>query len=250
MDALSISAASGMRARMESLEMLANNIANQATAGYKTDREFYSLYQAPEAVEGAGGVNALLAPTLPVIERAWTDFSQGTLAPTGNPLDLALSGRGFFMVRGPDGPLYTRNGSFHLSTNGILETWQGYPVLDNSQAPIQLDPTLAVEVSAKGAVLQDGEPVAELGVVEFTQPHVLRKHFGTYFRTAGTQLRPTNAQEVEVRQGALESANATPAESAVRLIGVMRQFEMLERAMRLGSEMNRRAIEEVARVGQ
>ena len=89
MDTLTISAASGMRARMESLDMLANNMANADTNGYKTDREFYNLYVSPEA-EAAEGSPA----TLPVIERPWTDFSQGSLRPTGSPLDLALTGKG------------------------------------------------------------------------------------------------------------------------------------------------------------
>ncbi len=248
MDALSISAASGIQARMESLELLANNIANQATAGYKTDREFYSLYVAPEAVAGAGA-NPALTATLPVIERQWTDFSQGTLTPTGNPLDLALAGRGFFVVRGPAGPLYTRNGSFRLSPAGRLETEQGYPVLDQSQRPIQLDPALPVEVTADGSLLQQGEMVGQLAVVEFARPEFLSKQAGTYFRVAKKGIQPAAARKAEVRQGALESANFTPAEAAVRLVSVMRQFEMLERAVRLGAEMNRRAIEEVARVG-
>src|ERR1051326_3728537 len=100
MDALTSAAASGLRARMESLDMLANNLANADTGGYKIDREFYSLYAAPETA-----ANDPL--TMPVIERPWTDFSQGTIRPTGNPLDFALAGKGFFRVDGPNGPLYT-----------------------------------------------------------------------------------------------------------------------------------------------
>jgi len=83
MDALTILAASGMRARMESLDMLANNLANAATAGYKGDREFYGLYTSAAALSPPGPPGAPSA--LPVIERQWTDFSQGILNPTGNP---------------------------------------------------------------------------------------------------------------------------------------------------------------------
>ena len=120
---------------------LANNIANQSTAGFKSDREFYSLYLAPEALEASGRGTALMPPTLPVIERHWTDFSQGALTPTGNPLDVALSGKGFFVVNGPSGPLYTRNGNFRLSPRGEIETQQGYAVLDQSLGPLQVDPS-------------------------------------------------------------------------------------------------------------
>src|SRR5947209_20523802 len=102
MDPMTATAASGLRARMESLDLLANNVANASTGGYKADREFYSLYAAPEAEGGQ---------TMPLIEKPWVDLSQGLIHQTGNPLDLALTGRGFFAVAGPNGPLYTRNGS-------------------------------------------------------------------------------------------------------------------------------------------
>ncbi len=241
MDSLTILAASGLRARMESLEMLANNIANQASAGFKADREFYGLYASPEAWAAA-------APTLPVIERQWTDFSQGTLVATGNPLDMAISGRGFFTVEGPSGPLYTRNGSFRLSRQGVLETEQGYAVLDRDRRPVRLDPGLDVEISADGAVRQQGQTIAVLAVVDFAEPSALAKHAGTYFQ-AGPEAGPRPAPRAEVHAGKLESANFSPAEAAVRLVAVMRQFEMLQKAAQLGAEMNRRAVEEVARVG-
>src|SRR5579871_1171642 len=104
MDPLLISAASGMKARMESLDMLANNIANTGTAGFKADREFYGLFE----------------QELPVIERQWTDFSQGMVTPTGNPLNLALSGQGYFALNSPTGVVYTRNGNFQVSKSNQL----------------------------------------------------------------------------------------------------------------------------------
>src|SRR5574340_1094552 len=208
MDALTISAASGLRARMESLEMLANNLANAATGGYKTDREFYSLYASPEAA-------ATGSATLPVIERHWTDFSPGTLRPTGNPLDLALAGRGFFAVNGPSGALYTRSGT-------------------------------PFEVGTDGTVRQQGQSAGQLEIAGFADPSVLAKQGNTYFRAAG--VNPT-AATAEVRQGHLEDSNVSSAESAVRIVSLMRQFEMLQRAISLGGEMNRKAVEEVARPG-
>ncbi|HET9319988.1 MAG TPA: flagellar hook-basal body complex protein, partial [Bryobacteraceae bacterium] len=91
MDALSIAAASGLRSRMETLDMLANNLANSTTGGFKLDREFYSLYVSSEAQASSPDPT-----TVPVIEKQWTDFSQGLLVNTGNNLDVALSGKGFF----------------------------------------------------------------------------------------------------------------------------------------------------------
>ena len=128
MDTMTATAASGLRSRMESLELLANNVANATTGGYKSDREFYSLYAAPEAQDSDP------ISTMPVIERPWTDMSQGIVNSTGNPLDVALSGKGFFSVAGPNGPLYTRNGSFRLAADGKLVTTDGYPVLGVSGA--------------------------------------------------------------------------------------------------------------------
>src|SRR5512133_2573533 len=101
MDRLTIAAASGLRTRMESLSLLANNLANAGTSGYKNDRECYNLYASSEA---GAGENANF--TLPMVQRQWTDFSQGVLQPTGNPLDIALSGRGFIALNGAAGPLY------------------------------------------------------------------------------------------------------------------------------------------------
>src|SRR5690349_1982912 len=170
MDPLLISAASGLRSRMESLDMLANNIANGSTGGYKADREFYSLYMAPEA---AGSVPS--ADTLPVIDRPWTDFSQGELRSTSNPLDVALSGKGFFSINAPGGPLYTRDGSFQLSPAGLLVTADGHRVRGVGGTSITLSSARPVDISRDGAVLQDGQAVGQLEIVDFSNPAALTK---------------------------------------------------------------------------
>ncbi|HXZ20856.1 MAG TPA: flagellar hook-basal body complex protein, partial [Candidatus Acidoferrales bacterium] len=119
MDPLLITAASGMKARMESLDMLANNLANAGTSGFKSDREFYSVV-----------ADNMAENQLPVIQQNWTDFSQGALVPTANPLDLALSGPGFFALNTAAGSVagvvYTRNGQFQVGKNKQLQTADGY----------------------------------------------------------------------------------------------------------------------------
>jgi flagellar basal-body rod protein FlgF len=242
MDPLTISAASGLRVRLESLDLLANNLANAATAGYKSDREFYSLYTAPEVLEDNAAPS-----TLPVVERRWTDFSQGTLTPTGNPLDLALAKGGFFSVAGPSGTLYTRNGGFHLSASGVLSTAEGYPVLSSAGQPIQASGSGPLEISSDGSVRQDGAEIARIAVVDFARPEALDKAGKNYFR-AGDQSGARPAAEVEIQPGKLESSNVAAPEAAVRLVGLMRQFEMLQKAVTLDADMGRRAIEEVAKV--
>ena len=242
MDALTSTAASGLRARMESLDMLANNLANAETGGYKIDREFYSLYVVPEAADAGQ------ASTTPVIERHWTDFSQGVLRTTGNPLDLALSGKGFFAVDGPSGPLYTRHGGFRLSPAGVLVSAEGYPVRLAGGGQVQTQSAKPLEIALDGGVRQDGQVLGQLEVVDFRTPSQLDKRGSNYFVNPDAKTVPAPAVGVEVQQGKLENSNVGTAESAVRLVSVLRQFEMLQKAISLGADMNRKAVEEVARV--
>src|SRR5689334_11020997 len=175
MDPITAIAASGLRSRMESLDLLANNVANAATGGYKADREFYSLYVAPEAASDDAGM-------MPVIERPWVDHAQGTLHTTGNPLDLALSGKGFFAVNGPSGPLYTRNGNFRLASDGRLVTGDGYAVRDQQGKPLTIAGKLPVEVATDGTITQDGNVIGKLEIVDFGSKAGLAKQGANYFR--------------------------------------------------------------------
>jgi flagellar basal body rod protein FlgG len=227
---------------MESLDMLANNIANASTGGYKADREFYSLYVAPEATAEDP------PSTMPLVERPWTDLSQGIVHVTGNPLDVALSGKGFFAVNGPGGTLYTRNGCFHLAADGKLVTGEGYPVRGSGGAALTLDPSRGVDILPDGALRQEGAAAGQIAVVDFANESELVKQGASYFR-AGSTPSQAAASGVSVEQGKLEASNAGNAEAAVRLVSVMRQFEMLQKAAGLAGEMNRQAIENVAKVG-
>src|ERR1017187_4249014 len=242
MDTMTATAASGLRSRMESLELLANNVANATTGGYKADREFYSLYVAPEAQDSDP------ISTMPVIERPWTDMSQGIVNSTGNPLDVALTGKGFFSVAGPNGPLYTRNGSFRLAAYGRLVTTDGYPVLGVSGANLTLQSSGPVEISTDGTVQQDGSVVGQLEIADFPNTGGLAKQGSNYFRITDPALKPSAASGASVEQGKLEASNTGTAEAAVRLVNVMRQFEMLQKAVSMGAEMNRQAVEQVAKI--
>ncbi|MDX1984300.1 MAG: flagellar hook basal-body protein [Bryobacteraceae bacterium] len=245
MDALTMAAASGLRARIESLDLLANNLANATTAGFKADRESYSTYFSQDALEGPAGSLPVAAP---VVENNWTDHGQGVLTATGNPLDFALAGPGFFVVEGPGGgPLYTRNGNFLISREGYLVNQEGQRVRNGEGKPIQLDPYLPVESDSQGTLRQAGRVAGKLAVVDIKNRQELKKAGSTYF-SYETPAGGLPAAAAKVEQGRLEAANFHPAEAAVRLVGVMRQFEMLNRALSLGGEMNRKTIDEVARV--
>lgn len=244
MDALTAAAASGMRARMESLDMLANNLANAGATGYKADREFYALYTDAEAADAAGAGLSPLASAHPLIDRPWTDLSQGTLQQTDNPLDLALAGPGYFGVDTPSGPRYTRNGSFRLSPAGEIVTAEGYQVRVRGGGPMRLNPSLPIQFGEDASVRQQGVLAGQLELTEFSGPEVLRKQGNSYFQSAAAG---TPAAATRVHQGRLESSNVAPAQSAVRLVAIMRQFDMLQRAITLGGDMNRKAVEEVAK---
>ena len=234
MDPLLISAASGMKSRMEALDMLANNIANSGTAGFKSDREFYGLYQ----------------QQLPVVQTQWTDFSQGTLTQTGNPLNLGLSGKGMFALNSPSGVVYTRNGNFQISKSNELATPDGYTlrnILDSGK-PIPVDPTQPIDISKDGVVRQAGQ---DLGKIQIDSPEsaAISKLGSTYFALTDPKSPVAAAQNTDILQGHVEESNVPVAESAVKLVSVMRQFEMLQKAMTLGSEMSKNAIQEIAKVG-
>jgi flagellar basal body rod protein FlgG len=185
---------------------------------------------------------------LPVTQRQWTDFAQGSITPTGNQLDLALNGKGFFVANAPSGPVFTRDGSFQLSKQGELETQDGYQVQGLDGKPIQLDGSKAVDIGSDGMIRQDGQDISQISVVDFPDSAALSKQGNNYFRMDVSTLQPPPASGAEIQQGRLETANSQPTESAVRLVNVMRQFESLQKALAIGNEMNREVVQDVAKV--
>ena len=242
MDQISALAASGMRARMESLDLVANNIANSSTGGYKGDGEFYTVFTSEAANE-----DALDAPaTVPMVERQFTDFTQGLLEPTNNPLDLGLSGKGFFVVQSPSGPLYTRSGKFHVATDGTLVTADGYSLMGQTGQPLTADLKQPVEVTLDGSIQQNGQSLGQLQLVDFPDPSVLFKQGNNYFRNVGSQA-PVEST-AQVYQGKIEASNVSAAQGAMRLVSLSRQFEMMQKAIMISNEMSSKAISEVAKV--
>jgi flagellar basal-body rod protein FlgF len=242
MDQISVLAAAGMQARMQSLDMVANNLANSSTSGYKTDGEFYTLFSSEAFGENEPGSTAV-----PMIQRQWTDFAQGLLENTNNPLDFGLSGKGFFVVEGPSGPLYTRNGNFRFSTKGELITSEGYPLLQENGQPFQANPSRPLQVSRDGNITQNGNSIGRIKVADFSSPAGLAKFGANYFAN-GTTEQPTAAVGTQIYQGKLEASNVSASHGAVRIVGLSRQFEMMQKAISLSNDMGKKAIEEVAKV--
>jgi flagellar basal-body rod protein FlgF len=246
MDSLVATAGSGMRSRIETLDLLANNIANAGTAGYKADEESYNTYFGQSAWEGYDEGRPDSAE-MPVVQRNWTDFSQGTLVPTGNNSDLALTSQGFFTVDTPTGQLYTRNGHLRVSRNGELQTQEGYALRGITGKSIVVDPNRNFEVTGSGEVRQDGTAIGTLAIMNGSNPSSAGKTGSGYFSfSPGAKVQAV--ANPEVAQGRVEMSNVTPATAAVKLVNVMRSFEMLQKAVMMASEMNKKVVEEVARV--
>lgn len=235
MNSLLVSAASGMKARMDSLDMLANNVANTGTSGFKADREFYSIYQSQ----------------LPVVQSNWTDLSQGTFTPTANPLDLAISGPGFFALTSPNGVVYTRSGHFRISKANELVSPDGFPLRDalGGGKPIVIDPLQPFTVEKSGSIMQSGQTIGKIQIEQIPSAASAFSKLGkTYFALSNPLVAPAADQASEVQQGFIEESNVPVADAAVRLITVMRQFEMLQKALNIGAQMDRQAVQEVAKV--
>jgi flagellar basal body rod protein FlgG len=247
MDPLSSTAAAGLRARLEALDLLANNLANSSTPGFKADREVYAIYlgqDSLEAAESGFGSAQILAPTL---ERHHTDPRQGVLVETGNPGELALSGEGYFLLEGPDGIRLTRAGRIQIDRDGRLVSPEGFEFVAAGPRPIRADPSQPLEVDQNGIVHQNRAVLGQLRIVQ-AELSATAKRQGVYFQLDRAALPGLRDAQARVHQGKVEASNVSVPETAVRLVTILRQFETLQKAIQLGGEMGRRAVEDVARV--
>jgi flagellar basal-body rod protein FlgG len=168
-----------------------------------------------------------------------TDYSDGSLLKTGNPLDIAISGKGFLSI---EGGLYTRRGDFRVDTKGYIVTEGGQKVLGNGK-PIQI-PAGKVEVNSSGEISVNGIPSGKFDVVNFPDTSVLQKTEGGFFKTA-VQGQPVNA---DVRQGCLESSNVGVVREMVNMINTMRSFETYEKAMHAFDDATAKVTSEMEKI--
>ncbi len=229
------------------LDVVANNLANLGTAGFKNEQVKFSEYLMPVAS----------AETFPkgrdrrlsyVEDRAtWQDFSAGPVQITGNQFDLAVKGNAFFAVQTPEGVRYTRNGQFQLNTEGTLVTNEGHPVMSTS-GPVQFaDTETSVTIGPDGTVSTDQGPRGRLLLTTFGNPQSLITEGSSMFRAleAGSELAPGQGG---VQQFAVEQSNVKAVVETTRLVEITRAYSTLAQMMQRGDDLRRTAIERLGDV--
>jgi flagellar basal-body rod protein FlgF/flagellar basal-body rod protein FlgG len=245
MDSGYYAAMTGLVARTQALDTAASNLANAQTAGYRAEREFFrSALLGPDALDSQLGKTV---NNYGLLGGDRLSMAQGALQSTGNPLDLAIEGDGFFQIQTANGLRYTRDGSFHRARSGQLVTAAGEAVLSAAGKAITIPPG-EVSVGAEGTISVDGGTVATVGVLAFPAGTELTPEGANrYIAPAGAQTSASTA--ATVHQGALESANEDVVQGSLDLIVMQRQAEMMQRALTVfHTEFNKIASEDIPRI--
>jgi flagellar basal-body rod protein FlgF len=253
-------AAAGMLANFTRQETVANNLANVNTPGFK--RDLLAVREGPEIEESrqlgglfmtpyhtrAGATPLGVVGTGSLTDPVSTDHSQGDVRETGNELDLALVGPGFFQMQTPDGStFYTRAGQFARDGVGRLVDATGN-FLMGDDGPIRVNQG-AVTVDPDGAVYSDGEPVDILRVMKFPDDTALKKLGDNAFVAADPNARADFVdQNTLVQQGAVEGSNVNPNQAMVEMMSAMRSYEAAQRMVQLNDSVLERAVNDLGRV--
>ncbi len=230
------------------LDVVANNLANLGTSGFKSQEVVFREYLMP--VASAESFPRRADQRLSYVEdkATWRDFSTGPIQLGGNQFDVAIDGEAFFAVQAPNGVRYTRNGQFQLDSQGVLVTNEGYPVLSTS-GPIQFAAEETdVTIGSDGTVSTTQGVRGRLALFSFDNPQALKPEGSSLFRAddAGQDVAPGQARVV---QYATEKSNVQPIVETTRLIEITRAYQTLAQMMQRGDELRRTAIERLADVG-
>jgi flagellar basal-body rod protein FlgF len=221
---------SALDARMKLVDAIANNLANANTTGFK--RDFGRIYQGEIGYEAATQI----------------DLSPGEITATGNELDVALDGPGFFVIETPDGQRYTRAGNFGLNAAGEIITKDGMRVLSTSDSPITVGDG-KIEIRDGGVVSVDGNEVGSLKVVALPDPAKIEKEGFTRFVWRGAPNAVQTVSDPPVKGGVLERANVNAIDEMVHLMSAYREFEAVQRSLKtMMSDMNAKLIQELGRL--
>ncbi|MGE0409183.1 MAG: flagellar basal-body rod protein FlgF [Amphiplicatus sp.] len=221
------------------LEATANNIANQSTAGFKSDHVAFREYLAEIGGEAAGDnlISLVYDPD------SYTDFSAGGLEPTYSPFDFAIDGDGFFGVETGEGLRYTRDGRFTLNADGELVTRGGARVLDAGGAPVLVDPEAGpLLLTPDGALQQSNSEIASLGVFRFDDRAALEKRGDNLFAAASEAIP---VETPRIRQGFVETSNVQPIAAVTDMIEIMRAYEQAAQVIEASDELARETVQKL-----
>jgi len=241
MDIASSVAASRLVAQQRALDVVAGNLANANTPGYKAERVQFSDWLSRQNGGATPPGGNQIAYTQ---DRAtWREQQAGTITHTGNPFDLAVTGNGYFTVNTPRGLRLTRDGRFGLLPSGTVADAAGNSVLDNNGQPIQLAPTdTQITIAGDGTVSSQNGQIAKIGVVQPSDPMMLSAEGGTLF-LSGSTTAPVAAPALV--QGAVEESNVQPVLEVTRMIDGERQFEFMAQFVQAESDRQQNSIDKL-----
>jgi flagellar basal-body rod protein FlgF len=233
----------GMRARQNTLETQANNIANASTTGFKAQRMIYSTFEAEK--KGTGDRQLLVAGAS---AGTSTDFSAGSIQQTNRSLDVAIEGDAFLQVQTPNGIRYTRAGNMTVNDGGQLVNKNGDLVV-GEKGPITIPRDSALSIGKRGVLSAGGKDIDALKLVRFNNPAAaLLKDGESMFIATGAEA-PQDAPGAKVIQGSLEGSNINSVSEMVAMINNNREFESLQKSLTLMvNDMGRKISGEIGKL--
>ena len=245
MDSALYAACAGLMARSQQLDTVASNLANSSSVGFHGQKNVFGTVLAEASRHGRLSTLNQVTNSYGVLTGTKLDQTQGTMSTTGNPLDVALEGPGFFKVQTANGIAYTRNGSFQVSSSGQLTTATGDLVLGQS-GPITL-PSGTPSISSNGTISSAGAVVAKLQIVGFPESTVPTTQGNGYYNASASLEEPMDS--TSVRQGSLENSNVSAIDGVVELVTAQRATETMRRVLTMiDTEMDKTAAQDLPRV--
>jgi len=241
MDLASSIATSRLVAQQRALDVIADNLANANTPGFKAERVQFSDWLTRQS---GGSMPPGGNPIAYTQDRAtWREQQAGTISHTGNPFDIAVTGSGYFTVNTANGPRLTRDGRFGLLPSGTIADAAGNAVLDNNGQPIQLAPTdTQITIAGDGTVSSENGQLGKIGIVQPADPALLTAEGGTLFRS-DSPTAPVASPGLE--QGATEDSNVVPVLEVTRMIDNERNFEFTTQMLQAESDRHQNAIQKL-----
>ncbi len=231
-------------ALLRQMDIIANNLANSETAGYKGEKPLFEEYLSKNAIiTNVPGVSAKVSM---VQDRGLLrDFSEGGMVATQNPFDVAINGKGWLVVDTPDGERYTRNGQLTRNDEGLLVNSSGYPVLSTAGTITIAADEVNVTISADGSVSTSAGEKGKLRIVNFDNENQLKKQGGTLFSSEEPSIP---AEKYRIVQGVVERSNVKPILELTEMINVMRSYISTSKLNEKLDELKRRGIEQLGSV--